>query len=289
MKKVEERYKIDLKLKNLFVGNLSMWHDYLGKYFREEKINVVEVNSIEELKDNFGSFSLFGGECVYFKTFEITKENAKLILELNASEDKRLFIVCEKINAMTLKSLENKGIKIFKEDFNFVIIAFENFFEKYKFNLDKRLVKEIYNTYEKNYEWTKNELLKVFLGSSSSLFESKKIWDISKLFFEGKNVKDLSLFNIKSDDVFVLIEVLKRDLLFAYFNISYRNFLRLDQDKIWQMKHAINTKLHPKKISQVLLRILKTEGQLKSGLLSTEDSLQLILKTLFSDSGNHLI
>ncbi|AEE14512.1 hypothetical protein Thena_0883 [Thermodesulfobium narugense DSM 14796] len=284
VKKTEAKYKIEFGLKNLFVGNLSLWHDFLDDFFKEQNISVVEVSTPEELKNNFTSISLFAGEYVYFKVFEITKELAKLLLEIKVSEDKKLFAVCEKVNAMTLKGLENKGIKVFKEDFNFVTNALENFFSKYNFKLDKKLAREMYAGYEKDYEWTKNELIKLFLGSSSPILESKKIWDISKLFFEGEKIKDLSIFNVKSDEVFVLIEVLKRDLIFAYFNLKYHNLLKPDPGKIWQLKHVLNTKLTLERIAKVLIRVIKTEGQLKSGLLSNDDSLQLILKILFSDS-----
>ncbi|AWB10327.1 hypothetical protein TDSAC_0974 [Thermodesulfobium acidiphilum] len=287
IKKNEEKYKIEFGLKNLFVGNLSLWHDFLDGFFKDQNINVAEINTPEELRNSFSLTSLFGEEYVYFKVFEITKEIAKLLLEIKSSEDKKLFAVCEKINAMTLKGLENRGIKVFKEDFNFVANALENFFSRYKFKLDKKLAREMYAKYEKNYEWTKNELLKLFLGSGLHILESKKIWDISKLFFEGEKVKDISVFNIKSDEVFVLIEILKRDLIFAYFNLKYHNLLRPDPSKIWQLKHVLNAKITSEKVGKVLLRVIKTEGQLKSGLLSNDDSLQLILRTLFSDSESY--
>jgi hypothetical protein len=287
MKNTEEKNILDFELKNLFVGNLSLWQDYLVPYFQAKDINVVEVDSVEDMVNNFSSSSLFGEEHIYYKTLEITKETAKLILKVKASEDKKLFAVCEKINTMTLKGLENKGVNVYKEDFNFVIAALNNFFTKYKFKFDKKIAKDIYNGYEKNYEWTKNELLKIYLGSESSISESRKIWDISKYYFEGKAVHNISVFNVKPEEVFVLVEVLKKDLLFAYFNLKYHNLLKSDPSKSWQLRHIQYTKLSPKRIGQVLLRLIKTEGQLKSGLLSNDDSLSLVLRTLFSDSKNY--
>jgi hypothetical protein len=287
MKKTEEKNILDFDLKNLFVGNLSLWHDYLVPYFQEQDINVVEIDSVEDMINNFSSSSLFGEEHIYYKTIEILKDTAKLILKLKASSDKKLFAVCEKINAMTLKGLENKGVKVYKEDLNFVIAGLNNFFSKYQFKFDKKIAKEIYSGCDKNYEWTKNELLKIFLGSESSLSESRKIWDISKYFFEGQSVQDISIFNVKPEEVFVLIEVLKKDLLLGYFNLKYRNLLKSDPGKTWQVKHIQYTKVTPKRIGEVLLRVLKTEGQLKSGLLSNDDSLNLVLKTLFSDSKSY--
>ncbi|MEO1784962.1 hypothetical protein V4762_07795 [Thermodesulfobium sp. 4217-1] len=283
MKKAEGKNILDFDLKNLFVGNISLWQDYLVPYFHEQDINIVEVDNVEDMMNNFSSSSLFGEEHIYFKTIEITKDTAKLILKLKASDDKKLFAVCEKINAMTLKGLENKGIKVYKEDLNFVNAGLNNFFSKYQFKFDKKIAKDIYNGYDKNYEWTKNELLKIFLGSESSISESRKIWDISKYFFEGQTVSDISIFNVKPEEVFVLIEVLKKDLLLGYFNLKYRNLLKSDPSKAWQLKHIQYTKVTPKRIGEVLLRVIKTEGQLKSGLLSNDDSLNLVLKTLFSD------
>lgn len=287
MKKTEGKNILDFDLKNLFVGNLSLWQDYLIPYFQEQEINIVEVDSVENMMNNFSSSSLFGEEHVYYKAIEFTKDTAKLILKLKASADKKLFAVCEKINAMTLKGLENKGIKVYKEDLNFVISGLNNFFSKYQFKFDKKIAKEIYIGYDKNYEFTKNELLKIFLGSESSVSESRKIWDISKYFFEGRVVHDISIFNVKPEEVFVLIEVLKKDLLLSYFILKYRNLFKSDPSKAWQLKHIQYTKLSTKRIGEVLLRVIKTEGQLKSGLLSNDDSLNLVLNTLFTDSKSY--